>query len=67
LADGKEKAPTGSEEEKMLGAFVPASLYWLFKNVAAQRREKMQEAIITAAYLYIDAIEGGENGCKTEP
>lgn len=43
------------EVKKMLGAFVPETVYWAFKKVAAQRQEDMQEAILNAAYLYLDA------------
>jgi hypothetical protein len=46
--------------EKMLGAFVPEDLYWQFKNTATIRKEQMKDAIIHAAYLYIDAVNATE-------
>lgn len=44
------------EATKMLGAHVPQSIYWEFKRVAAERQEMLQEAILHAAMLYIDAV-----------
>lgn len=46
------------EETKMLGALVPIDLFWQFKQIAAQRKESMQVAIMNAAYLYLDAEKG---------
>lgn len=61
MADNKKNSPGEKEElEKLLGANVPESLYWKFKKAAAERNEKMQDAIIHAAYLYIDVIPGRE-------
>lgn len=44
------------DKEKMLGALVPKDLFWKFKQTASNRHEKMVEAVIHAAELYI-AIE----------
>lgn len=42
------------ETMKLLGAHVPASLYWAFKEAASNRKEKMFEAVCNAARLYIE-------------
>jgi hypothetical protein len=42
------------EDTKMLGAKVPSSIYWKFKEIAANRGERMEEAILNAALLYVD-------------
>lgn len=57
-ADDKED----KEGTMLLGAHVPSSLYWKFKAVAGQRKEKMMEAVMNAAMLYIDVPEGGNTG-----
>jgi len=51
---------TKQQNLKSLGALVPSELYYAFKEAAAKRQEQMQEAIINAAYLYIDAIKEKE-------
>lgn len=38
-----------------LGAQVDNSIAWKFKEIAARRKENMQEAMKNAALLYIDA------------
>lgn len=61
----QNKAVTCSEEPetKLLGAQVPEDIYWQFKNMASSRKETMQEAILNAAYLYLDADkEAKKNG-----
>lgn len=45
---------TDKKEEKFLGSSVHEDLYWEFKNVAARRKETMQDAITHAVRLYID-------------
>lgn len=50
-----EQAPV--KETKMLGALVELPLYWAFKQAAAARNEYLQDAIVHAARMYIDAIE----------
>jgi Sec7-like guanine-nucleotide exchange factor len=42
------------EEAKMLGALVPADIYWKFKEMVTKRKENMQEAMVHAALLYIE-------------
>jgi len=41
-------------DTKMLGAKVPTDIYWKFKEAAARRGERMEEAMLNAALLYID-------------
>lgn len=52
-----DKNTVPSTEEKMLGAKVPADVYWEFKRQAAMRKEGMAEALTHAALLYINAIK----------
>ena len=59
MADTKKKI-SADEAEKMLGAFVPESVFWDFKRAAAARKEKMSEAMINAAYLYISISDTKE-------
>lgn len=49
MADKENKA------NKMLGSPIPEEIYWKFKEVAALRKESMQDAVLNAALLYIDA------------
>lgn len=53
MAVTKKKKEEGLEQDKMLGAFVPAELFWKFKEAAASRKETMGEAMMNAAYLYL--------------
>ena len=59
MADTKKKI-SADDAEKMLGAFVPESVFWEFKKAAAARKEKMSEAMINAAYLYISIGDSKE-------
>jgi hypothetical protein len=59
MADVKDKVVT-DKTEKMLGAFVDEDLFWKFKKAAADRKEKMSEAIANAAYLYLDIDKNKE-------
>ena len=59
MADTKKKL-LAVDAEKMLGAFVPEELFWEFKKAAADRKEKMSEAMINAAYLYISIGDSKE-------
>ena len=43
------------KDTKMLGAQIPADIYWTFKACAGKRKERMEEAVRNAALLYIDA------------
>lgn len=56
MADTKKKI-LAVDAEKMLGAFVPEEVFWDFKKAAAARKEKMSEAMINAAYLYISIVD----------
>lgn len=49
-------ASQDKDREKMLGALVPAELFWEFKKTAAGRGEGMREALMNAVHLYL-AIE----------
>jgi hypothetical protein len=66
MVDNKNIKTSEEEADKMLGAFVPAKLFWEFKKAAAERKEKMRDAIVNAAYLYLDAVkeEAKQNGQK---
>jgi len=44
-------------KKKMLGGFVPAEIYWAFKEMAAIRKESMTEALTNAILMYIDVEE----------
>lgn len=53
------------ETRKMLGALVPESVYKMFKSEAAIRGEKMEEAILNAAYMYLEVnSSNGKGGAK---
>lgn len=49
-----------STNTKLLGAHVDEDVYWAFKKAAAMRGETSKEAILHAAYMYMDAakVEG---------
>ena len=59
MSDTKKKL-LAVDAEKMLGAFVPEEVFWEFKKAAAARKEKMSEAMINAAYLYISIGDNKE-------
>lgn len=42
---------------KLLGAHIDEQVYWAFKQAAAKRGETSKEAILHAAYMYIDAAK----------
>jgi len=48
------------DDMKLLSGLVPAEIYWEFKKQAAQRKEKMQEALKQAALMYITACTDRE-------
>lgn len=47
-------------EGRILSGIIPEETYWQFKAVAAQRKEKIKDALEQAALMYIHACDEEE-------